>query len=259
MGVPGFFTPSKVLVLAWTILLPTALFAETTKPVDATLPVRSVALYSSGVGYFQHAGSVQGGSELHLPLETKQISDVLKSLVMEDLDGGVPGSVLYPSENSKNRILSSFEIDLSQNPSLADIFSQLRGSQITATYQGNKLSGRLLGVEQRPVALKESDEAVMDWFVNLFTQEGFRSVAFRDLEQLALDDAGDRHDLVLALKALDDIRSKNSKKMVLQFPGKGVKRVRLGYVVETPTWKRSYRMILPDETKKKKKTGLARI
>ncbi|MBF0447004.1 MAG: hypothetical protein HQL67_02270 [Magnetococcales bacterium] len=259
MGVPGFFTPSKILVLAWTFLLPTALFAEATKQAEATLPVRSVALYSSGVGYFQHAGSVQGGSELHLPLETKQISDVLKSLVMEDLDGGVPGSVLYPSENSKSRILSSFEIDLSQNPSLADIFSQLRGSQITATHQGNKLSGRLLGVEQRPVAIQKSDVAVMEWFVNLFTEEGFRSVAFSDLEQLALDDSGDRHDLVQALKALDDIRSKNSKKMVLQFPGNGLKRVRLGYVVETPTWKRSYRMILPDDTEQDGKTGLARI
>ncbi|MBF0453708.1 MAG: hypothetical protein HQL72_02695 [Magnetococcales bacterium] len=259
MGLRSALTRPFIDVLVWVFLFPAALFAQDSTGEENALPVRSVALFSSGVGYFQHAGSLEGGSEVQLPFSAQQISDVLKSLVMEDLDGGVPGFVLYPSENSKNRILSGFQVDLSDNPSLADILTQLRGSQITAHHQGKALSGRLLGVEQRPVSVEGSEEPVVDWFLNLATTAGFRVVPLRELEQLSLDQGGDRRDLAKALEALDEMRSKNSKKMVLHFPGQGVRKVRLGYVVETPVWKSSYRLILPAQKEGAKGSGEGRI
>jgi hypothetical protein len=48
------------------------------------VPVRRVVLFSSGVGYFEHAGKVDGSTTTDLRFKTAQINDVLKSLVVED-------------------------------------------------------------------------------------------------------------------------------------------------------------------------------
>ena len=54
----------------------------------AEMPVTMVVLFSSGVGYFEHSGTVQGNSTTELRFKSNQINDILKSLVLEDLDGG---------------------------------------------------------------------------------------------------------------------------------------------------------------------------
>ena len=58
----------------------------------ADVPVREVVLFSSGVGYFQHEGSVTGDAAAQLRFKTGQINDILKSLVLQDLDGGTSAS-----------------------------------------------------------------------------------------------------------------------------------------------------------------------
>src|SRR5262245_62163801 len=49
----------------------------------AKVPVKQVALFSSGVGYFEHFGSVQGNGSTELQFKTQQINDILKSLVLQ--------------------------------------------------------------------------------------------------------------------------------------------------------------------------------
>ena len=64
--------------------------AQTTQAdkAQASVPVRAVVLYSSGVGYFEHFGSIKDTSAAELRFKTAQINDILKSLVLEDLDNG---------------------------------------------------------------------------------------------------------------------------------------------------------------------------
>src|SRR5688500_15192990 len=64
--------------------------APTNKPADqqTAVPVKVVVLFSSGVGYFEHAGSVQGNAASELRFKTQQINDILKSLVLQDMGGG---------------------------------------------------------------------------------------------------------------------------------------------------------------------------
>src|SRR5690242_15509407 len=87
--------PALMLTLA---PLPAAL-AQT--PADATrtaVPVKRVVLFSSGVGYFEHDGTVRGNGTAELRFKTDQINDVLKSLVLQDRDGGRATTVTYPSQ-----------------------------------------------------------------------------------------------------------------------------------------------------------------
>ena len=75
---------------------------------DVELPVRAVTLFSSGVGYFEHFGTVAGEAGTQLRFKADQIDDLLKSLVLQDLDGGVVSTVTYPSAEPLERQLGSF-------------------------------------------------------------------------------------------------------------------------------------------------------
>lgn len=78
------------IVLSATLLLLTAILPDRARAQAATadLPVREVMLFSSGVGYFEHRGTVTGNSSSEVRFKTSQINDILKSLVFQDLDGG---------------------------------------------------------------------------------------------------------------------------------------------------------------------------
>src|SRR5690606_33099418 len=97
----------------------------------AGVPVKRVVLFSSGVGYFEHFGTVTGQAMTELSFKTDQINDILKSLVLQDLDGGQVGVVTYPSKDPLEKTLKSFGVDLAGNPSMKDLLNQLRGARVT--------------------------------------------------------------------------------------------------------------------------------
>src|SRR5262249_45667872 len=63
----------------------------------ASLPIGQVVLYSSGVGYFQREGSVEGNARVDLSFPVSDINDLIKSMVLRDLDGGHISTVSYDS------------------------------------------------------------------------------------------------------------------------------------------------------------------
>ena len=113
----------------------------------AKVPVKQVVLFSSGVGYFEHFGSVQGNGSTELQFKTQQINDILKSLVLQDLDGGQVSTVTYPSLDPLAKTLASFQINIGANPPLADLLNQLRGATVTVkTNDAKAIRGTVLGV-----------------------------------------------------------------------------------------------------------------
>src|SRR4051812_47711088 len=63
----------------------------------AQLPIGQVVLFSSGVGYFQREGSVEGTQRIDLSFATQDINDLIKSLTLRDVDGGHVTAVTYDS------------------------------------------------------------------------------------------------------------------------------------------------------------------
>ncbi|MCR4413461.1 MAG: hypothetical protein NUV77_13655, partial [Thermoguttaceae bacterium] len=54
----------------------------------AVLPLKKVVLFSSGVGFFEHAGQVRDNAKVEFNFRVENINDLLKSMVVQDLDGG---------------------------------------------------------------------------------------------------------------------------------------------------------------------------
>jgi hypothetical protein len=232
--------------------------AQTGRPAPATtdVPVTKVVLFSSGVGYFEHAGSVRGNSATELRFKTSQINDILKSIVLQDQDGGRVGSISYPSQDPLAKTLRSFQVDITQNPSLAQLLNQLRGARVTIQSQAERLSGTILGVETRKKG-EEKGEPVDVSVLNLLTGPTLRAIELQSISNLTLDDPQLQEELTRALAALVQARDQDKKPVTINFNGTGERHVRIGYVVETPVWKTSYRLILEDKGKFAKLQGWA--
>ena len=59
--------------------------AETTAkaPSSPNLPVAQAVLFSSGVGFFQREGEIEGNQRIDLSFPIQDINDLLKSMVLQ--------------------------------------------------------------------------------------------------------------------------------------------------------------------------------
>jgi hypothetical protein len=219
---------------------------------SAALPISRVILYSSGVGYFQRSGKVQGNARVDLSFPASDINDLLKSLVLRDLGGGQVSAVSYDSHDPVEKTLQSFAINLNGNPSFAAILNQARGEKVevvlqqSTTSQPGSLTGSVLGVEVQHQ--KVSKDAVADVEVlNLWCAEGVRGVRLAEVARLRFLSPVLEGEVRKALEALALGHDAQKKTVTLSFAGAGEREVRVGYVTESPVWKTSYRLVLSKE------------
>jgi hypothetical protein len=247
--------------LAGVLLLwrPSTAGAEKAAAVDPTsksaaLPVSRVILYSSGVGYFQRSGKVQGNARVDLSFPVQDINDLLKSLVLQDLGGGQVSAVSYDSHDPVEKTLQSFAINLNANPSCAAILNQARGEKVEVVLQQanaaqpGSLTGAIVGVETQHQ--KVAKDAVADVEVlNLWCAEGLRNVKLTDVQRLRFLSPVLDGEVRRALEVLALGHDAQKKTVSLSFSGQGERDVRVGYVIESPIWKTSYRLVLSKEGK----------
>ncbi|MFQ6097372.1 MAG: hypothetical protein ACE5O2_06540 [Armatimonadota bacterium] len=211
----------------------------------AELPLSRVVLFSSGVGYFERTGEVEGAASVELSFRTDQINDILKSLVLLDLGGGTIGPVTYAPRDPLERTLRSFGVDIAQNPSLSEFARSLRGTRVEIASQTGAVQGVIFGTE---VQEKSVGENVVEFeVINVLTDDGIVQVPVWQIKSLRLSDAELNGDLNKALKAMVESRNTNKRPVRLSFHGKGKRPVLVGYLLETPVWKTGYRLVVEDE------------
>ncbi|MBX3363707.1 MAG: hypothetical protein KF866_02980 [Phycisphaeraceae bacterium] len=215
--------------------------------VDApdTLPISTITLYRSGVGYFQRQGLIDGNTRVQLRFKTDQINDILKSMVLLDLGGGHIDAVSYSSKEPLQKRLSSFAVDISDSPDLPKLLSRLRGAPIAVQTTDGVISGTVLGIEQQTVST--GDTTYSTPFVNLVTRSGIRSIRIQSIASFDILDPQLADELNKALLALAEHRTDLTKSVDLSFRGSGAREVVVAYIHEMPVWKTSYRLILPED------------
>lgn len=207
------------------------------------LPVTKIVLFNSGVGYFQRDAKIQGTQVVDLQFPAGNINDLLKSLVVQDFGGGSVSTVNYGSQDPITKTLRSFAIDLTTNPSLFDLLSQVRGEQV-AVETPSQVAGTIVGLERRKQVTDK--EAVEIEYLTLLTEEGIRSFPLATLNKIKLSNAKLDGELRQALKVLALGHANDKKTVSINFQGQGAREVLVGYVQESPIWKTSYRLVLRD-------------
>ncbi len=219
--------------------------AEKPPAAADTVPLGKVVMFTSGVGYFERNGEVDGDAKVELKFNVEDINDLLKSMVLEDRGGGKISTVTYGSRDPITKTLKTFPIDLTNNPTLADILNQVRGERVQVDAV-DSVSGTLLGVEKRRKEV--GDEKVVEVeFLNLLTEDGLRSVPMESISRIKLLNPQLDKDFHQALAVLATGHNNDKKSVTLDFLGTGKRPVRVGYIQETPVWKTSYRLVLDDK------------
>ena len=208
------------------------------------LPVKRVVLFTSGVGFFQREGEVTGDASVELSFRTEQINDLLKSLVLQDFGGGKIAPVVFGSRDPIERTLKSFAIDLTDNPSLAELLNRMRGIEVEITAP-NSIKGVVVGTEAQEQKVK--DEVIRIKILNLMTGQGLRSIPLEQVQQIQILNAPLDSEFRKALGVLATSHDTQRKPMLLSFTGQGKRRVSVSYILEAPLWKTSYRLDLPEK------------
>ncbi len=238
------------------VLVPTADAAgkgEGDPKQSVSLPIKQVVLFNSGVGYFGRTGEVDGEARVDLTFPESDINDLLKSMTLQDFNNGHISAVSYDSHEPVDRTLASFAIDLNGAPTLANILGQARGEQVevvmntTVTTQPGTIKGTILGTELQkvPVGTAQLDCTVL----NVSTTEGFRAVKMMDVQRVRFLNPLLEAELKRALDTLALSHDSAKKAVSIQFSGEGKRKVKVGYVIEAPVWKTSYRLVLDADKK----------
>jgi hypothetical protein len=207
---------------------------------ETELAITRIALFSSGVGFFERNGRVSGAASIATPFNANVIDDALKSLAIID-----PASssiqVNYPSESTLARTLRSLSVDLTENPDIASILGSLRGADIDI-YAPALISGRIMGVERR-FATAGGNEP----YLSLFTPAGIKTVALKDVSGFSFKDENINADISHALDLIMASRATDTRILSITLSGEnaqGEREVSLSYVIPAPVWKVSYRLDL---------------
>jgi hypothetical protein len=213
---------------------------------EAELPLKRLALFSSGVGFFEHAGTVSGSAAnpalFRLPFHVSAVNDALKSLIVNDSAPGFP-TVRYASSETLSRALKSLRIDLSGDPGIGEILNSLKGAELEVSAPG-PVSGRIIGVEYRANGLTLIGEEASEAWLSLFGPQGIRAIAIKDISSFSFRDESINADLGRALDLLLASRDSETRNLLVSLPGEGNRIVSMGYVIPVPVWKASYRLDL---------------
>lgn len=210
------------------------------------LPIRQVILFNSGVGYMQREGDVNGDAKVDLSFPTTDINDLLKSLVLQDLGGGHVSTVSYDSLDPLDKILRSFAIDLNNNPTFGQILNQARGEKIDVQLMGKdkaipqKITGQIVGMEVKQG--REKDGPIALDYLNLSSADGLQSIPLEQILGVRFLNSTLENEFQRALRVLAASHDTQKKTVSLGFTGQGKRAVRVGYVVERPIWKTTYRL-----------------
>lgn len=228
------------IVLVSTLIMQAA-FLTAEGEAESMVPLKKVVLFSSGVGYFERDGYVEGNASMELNFGTSQINDILKSIVLRDFDGGTINRINYSSKDPLHKALKAFTIDLSGNPGLPEILNQSRGEPVEIT-TASKLKGKIIGVDKAIESTVNGKNTV--YSLNFWTDEGIVNIKLSEIKDIRFLNPALEEELTEALSLIASGHSKDKKRVVLHFTGKGKRRVSVGYLIGAPVWKTSYRVVV---------------
>lgn len=211
------------------------------------IPVTSVVLFKHGVGYFERDGKITSDAAVELSFRASEMNDVLKSLTVLDLDGGGVSSISYESTQSLSKQLEDFAIHIPEGRAMSGLLGQLVGTRAVVHRADGSSEGVIAGVE--PFTRREGEATLDSHRLSLWVDGlALESHDLLDVRRIELSDPGLRKDLQHLLDILISAKKKDLKRLTIFSRGEGERALTVSYVIETPVWKTSYRVLLYGES-----------
>jgi hypothetical protein len=204
------------------------------------IPIRRLTLYKHGVGFVERAGVVDG-AELELTLRAGDVDDALKSLLVIDRRGGAVLGMDYATPGEGRERAGDTFADLSDERSLRDLLRLLRGWSVQLTLGDDEgavsATGRVLGID-----VAQPETMLSHTVVVLLDEEGgvARTVPLNVVRRVRLLDARAERDLQALL---DASRGEDRQRAITVHLSPGQHDLAVSYLVPSPTWRVSYRVV----------------
>ncbi len=216
------------------------------------LPLTTLRLYETGVGYFERSGRFEEGGAAALPIPAAHLDDALKTLVILDTTGKTRiDGVEFGSGVSRAmaRAMAGLPQDADTPIGYRDLLVSLKGAAVEVRTHKQRYSGRLIEVLGDDESSGKGDKPSRADGRNLIivllldTSELVR-VSTSELIAIRATDASYANRLGSALDALST-RGAQSRRM-MRVLSQGAGPLRLGYIAETPIWRTTYRLVLDE-------------
>jgi hypothetical protein len=240
----------------------------------SVLPLRSLKLYETGVGYFERSGTLSKDASVSLPVPTGHLDDALKTLVITGQNGAASISgVEFASSLSRGmaRALAGLPADGDEPISYKALLTSLKGADVEIRTKGKTaeiIRGRLVEVldPEKNADTSESSDAETDEDASDQTKGKRREHAEPPKKKpglglLVVTDNGefeklDSNDVVSVRPtdptfqsrvsaALDALSVRSAQNLrALRLLAQSDKPITLGYLAEAPIWRTTYRLVL---------------
>ena len=207
----------------------------------AELPVTQVVLYKNGVGYFERSGELRAGEAARLDFKASEMNDVLKSLSVNQKGGGPVNGLRYDSSEPLQNKLGEFPFRVENGQSLSAFLDQLKGAVVNLKMlSGETESGTI--VSSRRLA-SDAQRNERELLILLLASGDLKTFDLALVQTLKLADPTLEGELKRFLSTLTAARSKDKKSVYLDSTDDKARQVAVSYMVPTPIWKSSYRLI----------------
>ena len=205
----------------------------------ADLTVSKVVLYKHGIGFFERSGSVPAGDQAQLQFKATEMDDVLKSLTIEKRGGGGVSAVRYDSSDPLSKRLEVFPFRIGNKINLADILDQFKGAQVELRLSSGAVRGTIVSSRFSPATDRQPERIEL----MLFMENGeLQTVDPAGAAGLRFVDSKLQSQFQDYLQVIARSRSLDKRSVTIESSG-GESQVAVSYVVPTPIWKSSYRLV----------------
>jgi len=220
----------------------------------ASLPIRRVALYKNGVGLFEHAGQVNGNSQVTIDFTTAQLNDVLQSLTAIDLGGGRIAGAGYNSTTPIDEQLRALPLALDGNATSVAFYNAIRGAKVEVIGAGLPITGRILSIESRtePAAKADASDETKSTerqYLTVISAAGaVHTFPLSSKVSVRVLDSVLHGDVNRYLQILADNHQQGLRHLTLADNGSGTRDIRVSYISEVPVWKSTYRILFDNRS-----------
>lgn len=213
----------------------------------ADMPVKSVTLYKHGIGFFEREGVAPAGDEIQLDFQNSDMNDVLKSLTVTDLSGGIVKAIRYDSNESPEQRLARFPFKLGSDELLSSFLDRLKGARLELKLDNNKpITGSIVGARAIQIGTENDRRNLREQITLLLDSGEMQNFDLASIAALRLLDAQLEQQLKQYLTTLGQTRSRDRRSVYIESQGKDARRLRASYITPTAIWKSSYRLSLND-------------
>jgi len=205
----------------------------------AELQLKRVMLSAGGVGYFEYQAEVDGWETLDVPVRLDQVDDVLKSAVIFD-DAGGSGTIELQGRDSLTEIFRTMPIGPEAFSSPGALYSALQGEEVSVS-EPLSAQGKIVSVVEE--AAWKDGVAVTRHRMSLMTENGLVQFVLEDARDIAFTNEALNAKVNDALSALAANRQRELRTLKITARGDGSRTVTVGFVIEAPLWKTSYRLV----------------